>query len=269
MAGRHGNGDIDGRGDTGGTAGGAVPESEGTRGTRGAAGYTAARRPLLTYALIGSCLVVFLIGPASGFLPHHGTGEELHRAQTEHFERWGVVPSRLWGGEPRQLLSPLTALFLHGNWAHLLGNLLFLFVFGGMVEQRMGARRYLLCYLGVGYLAMLSYAAAYPDSPRTLVGASGAISGVLGAFLYLFPRARVTSVFPFLFFLPLRFPAWLVLVFWLAIQWVALRGATDGPGVAYLAHVAGFTLGFLYAWLRFRTDTVDKPVPATEGEPAP
>ena len=266
MAGRDGSGDIGGRGGAGEAASGAAVEADG----RGRAGEgAAAPRPLLTYALIGSCCLVFLIGPASGFLPHHGTGEELHRAQSEHFERWGVVPGRLWSGALRPLLSPFTALFLHGTWPHLLGNLLFLFVFGGMVEQRMGAARYLLCYLCVGYLAMLSYAAAYPDSSRTLVGASGAISGVLGAFLYLFPRARVTSVFPFLFFLPLRFPAWLVLLFWLAIQWVALRGATDGPGVAYLAHVAGFTLGFLYAWLRFRTDTVGKPVPATKGEPAP
>ncbi|MBA0050282.1 rhomboid family intramembrane serine protease [Streptomyces sp. AJS327] len=227
------------------------------------------RPPLLTYGLIGCCALLFLVGPASGLLPVHGTGEELHRAQNAYFERWGVLPRRLWGGGWRPLLSPLTAMFLHGTWAHLLGNLLFLFVFGGMVERRMGGPRFLLCYLGTGVLAMLGYAAAYADSDETVVGASGAISGVLGAFLYLFPRARVTSVFPFLFFLPLRFPAWVVLLFWLAIQWGALRGAADGPGVAYLAHVLGFLLGFLGAWLGFRTDTVVRPAPATKGEPAP
>ena len=120
--------------------------------------------------------------------------------------------------------SPLlTALFLHANWLHLLGNVLFLYVFGGPVEQRMGPVRFALCYVSVGYIAMLCYAVAHHHSTQTLVGASGAVSGVLGAFLYLYPRARVTSVFPFLLFLPLRFPAWLVLVFWLALQWIAAR----------------------------------------------
>jgi membrane associated rhomboid family serine protease len=76
---------------------------------------------------------------------------------------------------------------------------------------------------------------------------------VLGAYLHLCPRVRVTSVLPFLWFLPLRFPAWMVLVYWLTLQWLAARHDTDGPGVAYLARVVGFKLGFLYAWLRFRT----------------
>ncbi len=84
------------------------------------------------------------------------------------------------------------------------------------------------------------------------MGASGAISAILGAFLYLFPGARVTSLFPFLFFLPLRFPAWLTLPFWVALQWVAAGRASSGPGVAYLAHVVGFGLGFVYAWVRYR-----------------
>ncbi|GAB2836880.1 rhomboid family intramembrane serine protease [Streptomyces daliensis] len=223
----------------------------------------------MTYALIGSCCLLFLIGPASGFVPAYGTGEELHRAQTAYFERWGVLPHTLWGGGIRPLLTPLTALFLHGNWMHLLGNLLFLFVFGGMVEERMGTPRFAVFYVCAGYVALLCYAAAHPGSTETLVGASGAISAVLGAFLYLFPRARVTSVYPFLLFLPLRFPAWLVLPFWLTLQWIAARRDTDGPGVAYLAHVVGFTLGFLYAWLQFRADKVGGPAPATKGESSP
>ncbi|MGH3313015.1 MAG: rhomboid family intramembrane serine protease [Streptomyces sp.] len=227
------------------------------------------KRPVLTCTLIALCGLIFLTGPASGFLPGYGTGAALQRAQTAYFQRWGVLPHTMWGEAVRPLLTPLTALFLHANWLHLLGNVLFLYVFGGPVERRMGAVRFTLCYLSVGYLAMLCYAVAHHTSDETLVGASGAISGVLGAFLYLHPRARVTSVFPFLLFLPLRFPAWLVLLFWLALQWIAARGDTDGPGVAYLAHVVGFTLGFLYAWLRFRTTTVGTPAPATQGESTP
>ncbi|MFC5146387.1 rhomboid family intramembrane serine protease [Streptomyces aureoversilis] len=210
--------------------------------------------PLVTYALIGACCAVFLLGPAAELtapLAGHGSGSNLLAAQTAYFERWGVVPEKLWHGPPAELITPLTALFVHGNWLHLLGNMLFLYVFGAMAENRMGRGPFVLFYLAAGVLALLGYAAAHAASDRTLVGASGAISGVLGAFLYLFPRARVTSLFPFLFFLPLRFPAWAVLLFWFALQWVAARAAGDRPGVAYLAHVVGFALGFLYAWARY------------------
>ncbi|NLU67683.1 rhomboid family intramembrane serine protease [Streptomyces sp. HNM0574] len=217
----------------------------------------------MTYTLIGSCCLIFLLSPASGFLPVYGSGGGLHRAQADWFQRWGVLPRSLWAGAIRPLFTPFSALFLHGNWLHLIGNVLFLLVFGGLVERRMGALRFVLFYAFTGYIAMLCYAAAYWGSTETLIGASGAVSGVLGAFLYLYPGARVTSVFPFLFFLPLRFPAWLVLVFWLALQWLAAREAASGPGVAYLAHIVGFTLGFLYAWLRFRTAKVGRPAPAT------
>ncbi len=134
---------------------------------------------------------------------------------------------------------------------HLLGNMLFLYVFGAMTEERMGRLQFLLFYVGCGYLALLGYAVANAHSQQSLVGASGAISAVLGAFLHLFPRARVTSLLPFLFFLPLRFPAWVVLPFWAALQWLAAGRAGDDPGVAYLAHLVGFGLGFCYAWLRF------------------
>lgn len=213
-------------------------------------------RPRVTHLLIAACCVVFLLSPASGFLPGYGAGHGLYREQAGFFQHWGVLPRSLFSGAVRPWVTPLTALFLHGNWLHLLGNMLFLYVFGELVEHRMGPLRFLLFYLCSGYAAMLCYAAAHPDSAETLIGASGAISGVLGAFLYLLPKARVTSVFPFLFFLPLRFPAWMVLLFWLTLQWVAARAETDGPGVAYLAHVVGFLLGFLFTWSRFRRTRV-------------
>jgi rhomboid family protein len=220
-------------------------------------------RPRVTHLLIAACCVVFLLSPASGFLPGYGTGHGLYREQADFFQRWGVLPHTLFSGTPDAWITPLTALFLHGNWLHLLGNMLFLYVFGELVERRMRPLPFLVFYLCSGYAAMLCYAAAHPDSTETLIGASGAISGVLGAFLYLFPKARVTSVFPFLFFLPLRFPAWMVLIFWLTLQWVAARGDTDGPGVAYLAHVVGFLLGFLFTWARFRRTRVrpDRVIP--------
>jgi membrane associated rhomboid family serine protease len=192
----------------------------------------------VTYGLIFLCCLIFLIGPASGLNPSFGTGDAL------------VV--------------------IHGSWLHLLGNMLFFYVFGAMTEERMGHVQFAVFYVVCGYLALLGYAIANSGSEQTLVGASGAISAVLGAFLYLFPRARVTSLFPFLFFLPLRFPAWVVLPFWVTLQWLAAGRSPSGPGVAYLAHLVGFSLGFVYAWVRFgRPTRVKTPAAAPEGENQP
>ncbi|MFJ2604598.1 rhomboid family intramembrane serine protease [Streptomyces sp. NPDC087425] len=231
-----------------------------------------ARRPSapVTHGLIALCCLAFAMSPASGLDPGYGTGDALLAVQQRYFRHWGVVPAQLFAWSPREALTPATALFVHGSWVHLLGNMLFLYVFGAMTEARMGRLRFTLFYLGSGYLALLGYAAVNASSEQSLVGASGAISAVLGAFLFLFPRARVTSLLPFLFFLPLRFPAWLVLPFWAGLQWLAAGQADDGPGVAYLAHLMGFGLGFLFAWVGCRRTRVnDVPVPAPEGENQP
>jgi membrane associated rhomboid family serine protease len=231
---------------------------------------------VVTYGLIGLCALAFLVSPVSGFNTSYGKGDALLAAQSAYFERWGIVPHQLVTASPHALLTPLTALFVHGNWLHLLGNMLFLWVFGTMAEERMGRVQFAVFYLVVGYLALSAYALANGNSDETLVGASGAISGVLGAFLYLFPKARVTSLFPFLFFLPLRFPAWIVLLFWFALQGLAQHqsasapGAEAGPEVAYLAHLVGFGGGFLYAWVRYgRRARVRGQAVTTEGERQP
>jgi membrane associated rhomboid family serine protease len=240
--------------------------------TVGRASRSVRRSPApVTYGLIALCCLLFLIGPAAGLNPAYGSGDTLLTAQRAYFHRWGVIPSELFEGSPRAALTPATALFVHGSWVHLLGNMLFLYVFGVMTEGRMGHVGFTLFYVGCGSLALLGYAAANADSEQSLVGASGAISAVLGAFLYLFPGARVTSLLPFLFFLPLRFPAWVVLPFWAALQWLAAGQAPRGPGVAYLAHLVGFGLGFGYAWVRFGRGTKVRsaPAPAPEGENQP
>ncbi|MBP2048899.1 membrane associated rhomboid family serine protease [Streptomyces griseochromogenes] len=221
----------------------------------------------MTYGLMALCCLIFVLGPASGLTPAYGSGDALTAAQRTYFRRWGVVPEQLFDGPARDVLTPATALFVHGSWVHLLGNMLFLFVFGTMTEERMGRLEFTLFYVGCGYLALLGYAAANAASEQSLVGASGAISAVLGAFLYLFPRARVTSLLPFLLFLPMRFPAWVVLPFWAALQWLAAGRSAQGPGVAYLAHLVGFGVGFVYAWARFRTTRVKAAAaPVPEGE---
>ncbi|MFI6347006.1 rhomboid family intramembrane serine protease [Streptomyces sp. NPDC050560] len=223
------------------------------------------------------CVLAFVLGPATGF--GHGDAAARDLAAHAYYDHWGVVPARLLHGPVRGAWTLVTALFVHGGWPHLLGNMLFLYVFGALVEERLGRLHYALFYVAAGALALLGYALANGGSQQALVGASGAISAVLGAFLRLFPGARVTSLFPFLFFLPLRFPAWVVLPFWLALQWLAARGA-DGAagagGVAYLAHLIGFALGFGYAWTVYGRGAGRRaggysgtPARASEGDSAP
>ncbi len=137
------------------------------------------------------------------------------------------------------------------------------------MEERLGRVRFALFYLASGYVATYGYALGHPTSTQTLVGASGAIAGVLGGYLFLRPKARVTSLLPFLFFLPLRFPAWLVLGFWFVLQWLAARTQQTGPGVAYLAHVVGFTFGFLCTAAVYRQRSKLRPQAATRGDSQP
>jgi membrane associated rhomboid family serine protease len=149
------------------------------------------------------------------------------------------------------VLSVLLSMFLHAGWLHLLGNMLFLAIFGNNVEDRLGKAGYLAFYLICGYAAAYGFAATSPGSAAPLIGASGAIAGVLGAYLVLYPRARVWSLVPFLLFLPLRIPAWLVLGLWFVLQWAYSAGyAAAGAGsVAYPAHLIGFALGALIGLL--------------------
>ena len=228
------------------------------------------RRPWVTYLLILINVVVFFQEPIVRS-PLAGETKAAQACRHEAFFReYAAIPREVVtndpldatagpptrGGECRAVrpdydkspaLSVLFAMFLHGGLLHLLGNMLFLWVFGNNVEDRLGRLRFLACYLVWGYVATYVFAFAFRDSTTVLVGASGAVAGVLGAYLRLFPRARVLSLLPFFFFLPFRLPAWVVLGSWFALQYVYSQGAglTEGSGVAYLAHVAGFVAGFV------------------------
>ena len=164
--------------------------------------------------------------------------------------------------EKEPILSVLYSLFLHGGWLHLLGNMLFLWVFGNNVEDRMGRLRFLLFYVVCGYAASYGFALLNDDSAEPLIGASGAIAGVLGAYLVLYPKARVWVLVPFLVFLPLRLPAWLVLGFWFVLQAVYSNGdgVSDAGTVAYAAHIVGFLAGMAIAW-PLRAGTPQPPEP--------
>lgn len=234
------------------------------------------RTPWLTYLLIGANFVVFLLTPAADAIGMQSANLAEVCQQEAFYRRYGAIPREMIdnrplptvptgevgvgpGGpgcvvEPRRddkvpALSVLYSMFLHGSWLHLLGNMLFLWVFGNNVEDRFGRLRFALFYLLCGYVAAYGFALADPTLTQPLVGASGAVSGVLGAYLVLFPRARVWSLVPVLLFIPLRLPAWFVLGLWFALQWLYSSGYAVSPGgsVAYLAHVLGFVVGMIAA----------------------
>lgn len=147
----------------------------------------------------------------------------------------------------------VAALFLHGGWLHLLGNLAFLAVFGDDVESRLKLRRFLLLYLGSGLVASAAQIAASPRSTLPLIGASGAIAGVLGAFLVLFPKARLAGILPLgCLVIPMKSRAFLFIPFWFLLQLYGALAAPPGAlvgGVAWYAHLAGFAAGPILLFL--------------------
>lgn len=167
----------------------------------------------------------------------------------------GVVPAVLLGqGQlppELSLVSPwmtvFTSMFMHGGWMHLIGNMLYLWIFGDNVEDSMGHGRFVVFYLLCGIAAVLAQALPDPSSQIPMVGASGAISGVLGAYLLLYPHARVLVAIPLGFFLhTMRIPAGLVLVLWFGLQLLSSAMAQPGQGgVAFRAHIGGFIAGMI------------------------
>jgi membrane associated rhomboid family serine protease len=184
------------------------------------------RLPLVTLALIAANVVVFLI---------------LGDAALRH----GLVPS-----DPT-VATALSAMFLHAGLLHLLGNLLFLWLFGPTVEDAMGPIRFLALYVAAGVVASLAQIAVDPSSTVPLVGASGAISAVMGAYLRLYPWGRMlTVVFCVLFFTVIEIPIWVMLTIWCVLQ--VVLGVLDPGDVAYAAHLAGFAFGIVVARLLAR-----------------
>ena len=157
--------------------------------------------------------------------------------------------------QPRELLTPFSAMFIHGGWLHILGNILFLWIFGDNVEDRLGHLRYLLFYLASGLAATAAHVAVNADDVIPSVGASGAIAGVMGAYLVMYPRARVAVIIPLFWILGATYvPAVVLIGMWFLLQVfsgvAALGYATGGSeGVAWWAHVGGFAFGAAVAWL--------------------
>jgi membrane associated rhomboid family serine protease len=175
----------------------------------------------------------------------------LGRNQDYFIYSFGVIPARLTatGLNLEQLIRLTTAMFLHGGWFHVLSNMLYLYIFGDNVEDRMGHFKYLIFYLLTGYIATIAHVLSYPLSKAPLIGASGAIAGVLGAYLILYPRAKVlTLVFIFIFIQVVPIPAVVFLGIWFILQLLSGTSSLSNQaaqGVAFWAHVGGFVAGML------------------------
>ncbi len=207
-------------------------------------------RPVATVALIVLCTLAFLWQLS---LSANGQQEAAYL--------FGFIPAVLFGNarlEGQWIpagATIITAMFLHGGWLHLLGNMLYLWIFGDNIEDRLGRRRFVAFYLLCGAVAALGQAAADPRSEVPMIGASGAISGVLGAYLVLYPRAKVLVLLPLLFFITTaRVPALVVLGIWFAAQLLSSLAAARGTGggVAFAAHVGGFVAGVVLIRLFLR-----------------
>ena len=215
------------------------------------------RTPWMTYVIVAATMLVWVFVQGAGF------DARLAASVCD----LGLVPAELTGLRPVGFavpfgdglacvvddsainwLTPLTTIFLHGGWSHVLGNMWFFWVFGNNIEDSMGPARFLAFYLVCGVLAAAAHVATNAGSAVPTVGASGAVSGIMGAYLMLFPRARVNLLFFFVFFIRvIPVPAWGALLWWFAWQVIsalpALQGAAEGGGVAFAAHVGGFVAG--------------------------
>jgi membrane associated rhomboid family serine protease len=214
------------------------------------------RTPIMTWLILGAMFAVWFTVQGGGLNPvslaasvcNWGMvpGELTHRAPLGLRIPIGAGLDCVVDNERRNIITPITSMFLHGGWGHILGNALFFWVFGNNIEDSMGPGRFLVFYLVCGLVAAATQIIAMPASPVPTVGASGAISGVLGAYLVLYPRVRVNTLI-FIFIVAL--PAWLILIWWFGMQvltaYLTPLRADVSSGVAVWAHIGGFLSGMI------------------------
>lgn len=203
--------------------------------------------PLFSYGLIVLNVVIFLYQASM-------SPQELQ----SFIYQFGSIPAETTNGQ--DLYTLFTSVFLHGSTMHLVGNMLFLWIFADNIEATIGNFRFLTFYLIGGLFAHALHIFLAPDSEIPTVGASGAIAAVMGAYLVMYPRSQIKILF---FIFPFRISAWLFLGLWIFNQWsygaAALQAQNDGPGVAYWAHVGGFLYGFAMGfYYRYRYDHPDR-----------
>jgi membrane associated rhomboid family serine protease len=207
--------------------------------------------PIVNYTIIATTTAIFLWQISS--TTDHFTATLFH---------YGTIPRFIAVGQRLQTL--ITSIFLHGGWTHLGGNMLFLWIFGDNIEDCCGHLRYLLFYTATGVAAGLIFTLTAPNSPYPAVGASGAISGVLGAYFVLYPRAQIRTLFGAgLFYRVIRLPAYTTIGLWFIYQ-IILASLPINTGVAYWAHIGGFAAGL--ALSRIIRPKLRGPIPPSRNE---
>ena len=190
---------------------------------------------LVTYGLIAINVLVFFVELSSG---------------DPFIQRWSVVPKRLLANPAADFPTVFTSMFMHGGWMHLLGNMLYLWIFGDNVENRFGHVKFLIFYLLCGIAATVAQVAVDPSSNIPNLGASGAIAGVLGAYIVMFPKGQVRVLMGRGV---VNMPAFIVLGLWIVLQFVngvgAITHSAETGGVAYMAHVGGFVTGLILTFI--------------------
>jgi membrane associated rhomboid family serine protease len=218
--------------------------------------------PVVTVAIIAITTAIWVVFQGGGAAPRLG----------ESVCELGAIPARLFGNPIQPVLTPggpvnvcsgatggawytlVSSVFLHGGWFHLLGNMWFLWVFGNNIEDAMGHGRFIAFYLVCGVLAAVAQVFTDPSSPLPLVGASGAISGIMGAYLILYPKVRVHTLVVLGFFITtLTLPAYFMLLYWAVLQLVGTAFQSSG-GVAFMAHLGGFVVGVVLIKLFTKPD---------------
>ncbi|MEO0083605.1 MAG: rhomboid family intramembrane serine protease [candidate division WOR-3 bacterium] len=192
------------------------------------------KRPLITYLIIALNIFVYLYELSLG-------------SQLKHFfVAYGVIPINILAGN--NLYTLITSMFIHGGFWHILGNMLYLWIFGDNVEDLLGKFWFIIMYLLSGLVGSFAHILVSPNSPIPAIGASGAVSGVLGCYLLLYPKARVLALVPLGFFIRLlMLPASIFLGFWIFLQLLyGFSSIGGGAGVAYFAHIGGFIIGVIF-----------------------
>jgi membrane associated rhomboid family serine protease len=231
------------------------------------------RTPIVTFVIVGLNVMMWLLVQGAGSTGISPSGEVSGLAASVC--NLGLIPGELTLqaqvgaalpiGENlactidpgRQATHLVTSMFLHGSWMHIIGNMWFLWIFGNNVEDSMGRLRFALFYVLCGLGAAFAQVASNPDSMVPMVGASGAIGGVMGAYVILYPKVRVFTFVPLGFFMTsVALPAWVMLGYWMLLQFLGTLGGTEGGGVAFWAHIGGFAAGAVLIKLFVRPDYV-------------
>ncbi len=213
------------------------------------------RFPIITVLLIAANILVFIQDKLTGHYEPLQVETARGMVRINHFiggltAKYAMIPSELTSEPWTSWYHIFTSMFLHGNWLHIGSNMLFLWIFGNNIEDVLGRFRFIIFYFACGVVAAAGHVISSPHSSIPMIGASGAVAGVMGAYLLLYPHAKVLTLLPiFFFFTFIEVPAFLIIGYWILLQFISATWINSGEsaqgGIAYFAHIGGFLAGIV------------------------